>query len=124
MRKNFAIVALFVFLCFSLFLNLAAFGERIRLNGTIEELNQIAVFDHEHILAIDEVREQMANYAWHADMMIDACAESDKKSFDENRFYKMQDVYAINQATGSAKLIKDNRANYVQNAKYISRVTE
>lgn len=100
------------------------YGERIRLNGTIGELNDIAVFDHEHILAIDEVREQMANYAWHADMMINACVENDKASFDENRWNKMQDVYAINKATESAKLIKDQRAEYVRNAQYIGRVTE
>jgi hypothetical protein len=122
MKKNLAVVFLFVFLCISLFLNLAAWGERIRLNGTISELNEVVVYDLEYVKSVDYVREHLASYAWHADRMIDFCISSNKKYFDENRFYKMTDFYNINQATASAKQIKDQRSSYINNAKYIDKI--
>ncbi len=122
MRKNLAIVALFVFLCISLFLNLAAWGERIRLNGTIAELNEVLVYDLEYAKAVDNVREQLAHYAWYGDEMIDARQENDTARYGSNMVLKMSAAQYINNATESAKMVKDNRSEFIQNAKYVNQI--
>lgn len=122
MRKNITLVSLFLLLAFSLFLNLAAYGERIRLNGTIEELNQVMVYDLEYAKAVDNVREELANYAWYADTMIDAKLNNDQNTFNQNLFFKMSAVYKINEATTSAKMIKDTRSEYIKNTEYVSQI--
>lgn len=122
MRKNIALVSLFIFFAFSLFLNLAAFGERIRLNGTIEELNQVLVYDLEYAKAVDSVREELAQYAWYADTMINAKLNNDQNTFNQNLFFKMSAVYKINEATISAKMVKDTRSEYIRNTKYVGQI--
>ena len=122
MRKNIALVSLFIFFAFSLFLNLAAFGERIRLNGTIEELNQVLVYDLEYAKAVDNVREELAQYAWYADTMIDAKLNNDQNTFNQNLFFKMSAVYKINEATISAKMVKNTRSEYIRNTKYVGQI--
>lgn len=122
MRKNLAVIALFVFLCISLFLNLAAFGERIRLNGTIAELNEVMVYDLEYAKAVDNVREQLAHYAWYGDKMIEANQNNDSAAYGSNMMLKLSAVQYINEATTSAKMIKDNRTQFVQNAKYVNQI--
>lgn len=124
MRKNLAVIALFLFLCFSLFLNLAAWGERIRLNGTIEELNTLIVYDLEYAKAVDNVREQIAQYAYYGDQMIDANQENDSKKYGSAMVYKMSAVQYINEATTSAKMVKDKRSEYIKNVQYTSRMTQ
>lgn len=105
-------------------MNLAAYGERIRLNGTIGELNAVLVYDLEYAKAVDNVREQLAQYAWYTDQMLEASVNSDKKLFDENRFYRMSAVYAVNEATTSAKDIKNKRSEYIKNAKYVNQINQ
>lgn len=122
MRKNLAIIALFVFLCISLFLNLAAWGERIRLNGTIAELNEVVVYDLEYAKAVDNVREQLATYAWHSDKMIEANQNNDSAAYGSNMMLKMSAVQYVNEATASAKSVKDQRSEYIKNAKYVNQI--
>ena len=122
MKKNFTIVVLFGFLCVSLFLNLAAFGERIRLNGVIDEMNQSEEHTFKYVNAQSDLNNALYEYCQVQKDINAATLKNDDKRLME-AIGKLPDaVKNVDTTTEIVDKARDERSAFIKNTKYVSRV--
>lgn len=106
----------------SLFLNLAAYGERIRLNGTIEELTKAEMFTIEYINAQAENNNALRIFSQNQNETNVAILRGDDKKLAELIAVMPTLADRVEKTASATASIREKRLDFINSIKYANKV--